>query len=81
MVKCSVGFYTCIDDHIYILYPLTHDQGFLIHREECGMESFSWRRSSDDGSAEEIILSDTDFLSEFWTTLLSSGHHSILVPP
>nr|GEW70692.1 hypothetical protein [Tanacetum cinerariifolium] len=29
---------------------------------------------------KKLILSDTDFLSEFWTTLISSGHHSLLVP-
>lgn len=29
---------------------------------------------------KKLILSDIDFLSEFFTTLLSSGHHSLLVP-
>ncbi|XP_024990164.1 uncharacterized protein At3g06530 isoform X2 [Cynara cardunculus var. scolymus] len=29
---------------------------------------------------KKLILSDTDFLSDFFTTLLSSSHHSLLVP-
>ncbi|KAF5805582.1 putative U3 small nucleolar RNA-associated protein [Helianthus annuus] len=29
---------------------------------------------------KKLIVSDTDFLSEFFTTLLSSSHHGLLVP-
>ncbi|GKD06455.1 hypothetical protein Tco_1181429, partial [Tanacetum coccineum] len=34
-----------------VLVPLSSDD-----RKECGTESFSWRRSGDDGSSEETYF-------------------------